>query len=209
MANNQANVVKYFRKKLSDSGNSAYEAPTYIGAEQRFVSALRNSVNNNLEEQYLLGSDCETSIWQDEDKNYSMWKEYYVKSANPKPEDKYGSYRVESVIYQGNYENSDYYFTNTKLMCTSSDGSFNENVFILDNSNSDNVYTFDDEKNQLRILPAGMEIIRKDILKFIDHEGKVVEISTKVTTQGVEKDENENIIKDVISEQITKNDVTV
>lgn len=205
MANNQANVVKYFRKKLSDSGDSAYEAPTYIGAEQRFVGALRNSVNNNLEEQYLLGSDCETSIWQDEDKNYTMWKEYYVKSADPKPEDKYGSYRVESVIYQGNYENSDYYFTGSKLMCTSSDGSFSDNIFVLDNSNSDNIYSFDDDAAELKIIPAGLEIIRQDVLKFIDSTGKEIEISTKITSQGVEKDENENIVKDIISEQISKN----
>ena len=56
-----ANVLKYLRRKKS----GAYETPVYIGAEQRFVSALRGTNNNNLEEQSILGFDCiTTSYWE-------------------------------------------------------------------------------------------------------------------------------------------------
>ena len=53
-----ANVLKYFKRKKS--GN--YEEPVYIGAEQRFVSALRGTNNHNLEEQSILGHDCITKF---------------------------------------------------------------------------------------------------------------------------------------------------
>ena len=56
-----ANVLKYLKRKKSGK----YEAPVYIGAEQRFVGALRGTNNNNLEEQNILGFDCiTTSYWE-------------------------------------------------------------------------------------------------------------------------------------------------
>ena len=69
MANSKykAEVVRYLRKKT----NGGYtEAPTYLGSEQKFVGALRNSNDNNLEEQFLLGTDCLTTEWEDNGNSY-------------------------------------------------------------------------------------------------------------------------------------------
>ena len=57
MANSkyEAEVVRYLRKKT----NGGYtEAPTYLGSEQKFVGALRNSNDKNLTKgQRLLKED--------------------------------------------------------------------------------------------------------------------------------------------------------
>ena len=71
MANSKykAEVVRYLRKKT----NGGYtEAPTYLGSEQKFVGALRNSNDNNLEEQFLLGTDCLTTEWEDNGNSYIL-----------------------------------------------------------------------------------------------------------------------------------------
>lgn len=53
-------------KELTRKGtNGDFETPVPIGTEQKFVSPLLNSQNNNLEEQSLLGVDCVTTIWEE------------------------------------------------------------------------------------------------------------------------------------------------
>lgn len=50
-------IIKQIRQK-SDSG---FSSSINIGAEQRYVGALRQSHNDNLEEQSILGVDCITT----------------------------------------------------------------------------------------------------------------------------------------------------
>lgn len=47
------NILRFFKRKIADN----YEEPIYLGAEQRFITALRGSNHNNLEEQFLLDVD--------------------------------------------------------------------------------------------------------------------------------------------------------
>lgn len=58
-----AKVIRYLRRK----GSNGFENVTWLGSEQRFVASLRNSSNNNLEEQYLLGTDTYTIEYEGED----------------------------------------------------------------------------------------------------------------------------------------------
>ena len=74
MAN--AEVVRFFRRKSS----TGYDSPTYLGAEQRFVGALRNSGVNNLEEQYILGTDTYTEKYTDSDGNSVVEVSYHIKT---------------------------------------------------------------------------------------------------------------------------------
>lgn len=50
-------VIKQFRQKNGDN----FSSPINLGAEQRYVGALRQSHNDNLEEQSILGVDCVTT----------------------------------------------------------------------------------------------------------------------------------------------------
>ena len=64
---NQAKVIKYLRQKTGN--DNSFDTINWFGAEQRFVSALRNSNVNNLEEQYIIGTETYTLEYQDESEN--------------------------------------------------------------------------------------------------------------------------------------------
>lgn len=80
-------VVKQF-KQFNGSSYTPYD----IGAEQRFIGALRASNNNNLEEQLLLGPDCITQRWTDNNKTYVV-KTFW----NGQDELTEGCYSIETV----------------------------------------------------------------------------------------------------------------
>ena len=65
-------VIKQIRQK-SDSG---FSSSINLGAEQRFVGALRQSHNDNLEEQSILGVDCITTETWDGD-IHTIVKEFH------------------------------------------------------------------------------------------------------------------------------------
>ena len=80
------NVVKTLRVKAGDG--TFPDASAYpIGTEPRYISAIRNSNNNNLEEQLLLGTDCIKTFWYDgddeDDLNYHTRIEYRKDIENP------------------------------------------------------------------------------------------------------------------------------
>ena len=53
-----AEVIKQIKTKNNDS----FSSPIFLGAEQRFVGALRGNTGvDNLEEQYIIGVDCITT----------------------------------------------------------------------------------------------------------------------------------------------------
>ena len=73
----EAEVIRYLRRKSS----SGFESPTYLGAEQRFVGALRNSSVNNLEEQYILGTDTYIETYVDAQGNKIVETSYHINDA--------------------------------------------------------------------------------------------------------------------------------
>lgn len=76
-----ANVIK----SLQTKDNSGFSSPSYLGTEQYFVSPLRGSSINNLEEQFVIGVDCITSSWIDEQGVKRTNKEFYNADVkNPK-----------------------------------------------------------------------------------------------------------------------------
>ena len=111
MANEYENdVVRFFRRKARDG----YEGITFIGAEQRYVNSLRNSGVNNLEEQYLFGTDTYTEIYIDSDGNTVTEKSFHVNSDD------------SSFIYDNYYKIviTDYKKPQTKFY-------FDEETFII------------------------------------------------------------------------------
>lgn len=66
-----------FIKQLKIKNTDGFSAPVYLGAEQRFIGALRNSSLDNLEEQYLLGVDCITTEYWQSAGTHITTKEFY------------------------------------------------------------------------------------------------------------------------------------
>ena len=54
-------------KQIKTKNNGSFSSPVFLGAEQRYVGALRGNTNvDNLEEQYIIGVDCiTTEEWGD------------------------------------------------------------------------------------------------------------------------------------------------
>ena len=63
-------VIKEIRQKTP----TGFSGPIMLGPEQKYVSALLNSHNNNLEEQFILGLDCLTVSWEDDGVKYTTKK---------------------------------------------------------------------------------------------------------------------------------------
>ena len=70
-----SNVIKQIQKKNDDN---SFSSPINLGADQRFVGALRQSNNDNLEEQSILGLDCVTTeSWNDDRTEHTIRKEFH------------------------------------------------------------------------------------------------------------------------------------
>ena len=72
----QSIVTEIKRKNVDGFGPSIP-----FGTDQRFIGALLNSGNNNLEEQSLMGVDCTAVIWTDSNDIHYMTKKFYNESA--------------------------------------------------------------------------------------------------------------------------------
>lgn len=105
-----AEVIRYLGQKDENGDYSI----TWIGAEQRFVNALRNSSNNNLEEQYLLGVDSYTEIAEDSKGNQTI-KKYFCKldSEEDTPTEKENYYYLETRKTEE--PEADYFFEGTAV----------------------------------------------------------------------------------------------
>jgi hypothetical protein len=66
-------IVTEIRRKT----DGEFEAPVNISAKQKYVGALLNSHNNNLEEQSILGPDCCTITWTNEENVSYITKKFY------------------------------------------------------------------------------------------------------------------------------------
>lgn len=63
-------VVKELKQKRGS--NNDYSAPVKFSTEQRFIPAMLNSNNNNLEEQNILGTDCVTIDWEEDNEKKQL-----------------------------------------------------------------------------------------------------------------------------------------
>ena len=99
----EAEVIRYLRRKSS----SGFESPTYLGAEQRFVGALRNSSVNNLEEQYTLGTDTYIETYVDAQGNKIVETSYHINDAIHSLTD---YYKIISTTYTNGITNEDFFF---------------------------------------------------------------------------------------------------
>ena len=194
-------VIKFLRRKTI----TGFDEPiSYLGAEQRFVGPLRNSNNNNLEEQFLIGSDCYTESYIDPDTGDTIIKkEYHTNNAvNP-----VNYYYIQTWIYANSHINMDYYFEGSALRLP-----YDPSVVVFGDpsdpeySDPNTLYGLDtgvfaNEGEQLTIFPKSLAVSRKDELHFIQSYGSDILVSTKITG---EKYKSDGITK-VIVETITNN----
>lgn len=170
-----ANILKYLKRKKS----GAYEAPVYIGAEQRFVGALRGSNNNNLEEQSILGLDCiTTSYWQDT--VYIEKKEFHDGTRSN------GFYILESRVYNASanagfvedsvqFVTDSIYFDNEYIVADANANAFIVgDIFTITQGNINAVATIDE-------IDEDFKRIREDILFYKNDKNILIEVSIKTT----------------------------
>ena len=142
-------VVTKLRRKTDGS----FESPVNIGAQQKYIGALLNSHNNNLEEQFILGTDCSEVTWTDENQVKHYTKKYY--SGDVSEVSSYGYY----IVFETDYETSrvnefyfgtdngiylpDYEFSSADFVANTSDVDSNYSLMLEDNT----IYSFDANEN--------------------------------------------------------------
>ena len=200
MANDYtAEVLRYIRRK----GASGFEPVTWLGSEQRFVGALRNSGINNLEEQYVLGTDTYTVTYQDNEGNDIIEKSFCVT-----PSDTLDGvtdyYKVVSTIYNNPDPNEDYKFDGDSLVFSNvaNDVAFGDGS--EDYPNLKSIYLLNDDtfsfvENTLDITPSTFTILRKDELYFIQSDSTELLVLTKVTGEKFTSDGKKVVREKIIN----------
>lgn len=152
-------VVTEIRRKTS----GAFETPVKLGVEQGFVGSLLNSHNNNLEEQTMLGLDCLTTIWVDNDVKY-MTKKFF--NGDLATVSNNGYY----ILFVADYSNAtldvDYFFKDNGVFFPEFgiSGAYFDNMpddlyrLLVDKADT---YTF--SNSQFKINPQ-YKIMRKEVL---------------------------------------------
>ena len=201
----EAEVIRYLRRKSS----SGFESPTYLGAEQRFVSALRNSSVNNLEEQYILGTDTYSETYVDEQGNKIVETSYHINDTMHSVTD---YYKIISTTYTNGIINEDFFFDNDSLKLPNDsqvvlfgDGSTshpNENELYGENNK-----TFAIDNSEMKIYPSSYTTIKKEELHYISNNGATdLLVLTKTTGKRYEDDGKREIIIESITNHIAKKD---
>ena len=202
MANTHtAEVVRFIRQK-SENG---FDAPiTYLGAEQRFVGALRNSNINNLEEQYILGTDTITETYSDEDGNTIIEKSYHTISGS-----RTNYYKVKTIIYKDGVVNKDFFFEGNILKLPNDP---NENIFgdgSEDFPNINEIYFVDEntfrlkEDGNIDIYPSTFTTIREDKLYYITNNGQdELLVLTKTTGRKYLDDGAREVVRESIENHL-------
>lgn len=196
-------VIKYLRRK----GSSGFEPISYLGSEQRFVGALRNSNDNNLEEQFALGTDTYTEMYEDEDGNHIIKKSFCITNMqNPSSTDidsRTDYYKVVTTIYNNEHGNVDYRFDADSLIFSNrfDDVAFGDGVIYPD---IDSLYLLDDEtfswyNETLRIEPHGFYTTRKDELFFVKQGEPDLLVLTKITSKKIDVDGKIIVRKQIIN----------
>lgn len=172
-------VLRYLRRK----NPSGFDAISWLGAEQRFVTPIRNSKLNNLEEQVIFGTDTYTVTWEDNDGNQIIEKSYCNTSTDPSATTEY--YKVKTKIYKDPQTgNQDIRFDgetfkidlNGIFLYGDGSGTYPDLKALYINDN--NIATF--KNTSLVVTPTTTAPIREDELYFVK-DGVDTLILTKVT----------------------------
>jgi len=207
-------VITELRRKMS----GGFETPVKLGAEQRFVKAMPNSHNNNLEEQNIMGVDNIMSFWTNENVKYVTTKffdgdithvtnnGYYILFEQDYHEKKVPSdfYFSESSLFLPEYSKSG---ANFKLEKIDEKGNRIYSLVLDDPENYSELsrmYTYDSANNTLEINPD-FQIIKHDFLCFrVDLSNNSdtriksdILISEKITSKRIE-DSGKTIVKSQI-----------
>ena len=197
----EAEVIRYLKRKSSNS----FESPTYLGAEQRFVGALRNSNVNNLEEQYILGTDTYSETYVDEHGNKIVETSYHINDAIHSLTD---YYKIISTTYTNGIINEDFFFDNNSLKLP------NDSHVVLfgdgstSHPNEDELYgesnkIFAIDNSEMKIYPSSYTTIKKEELHYISNNGATdLLVLTKIIGKRYEDDGKREIIKESITNHI-------
>ena len=177
-------VIKSLRRKIDDR----YEASVPIGVEQRFVSPLRGTTNNNLEEQLLLGTDLiTTSYWLGSTLCETI--EYRKASVNT------GYYILERRKYNAA---ADAQFIHETLVFSTNAVSFevnvggNDKVVVLESdlvefAENDTMVTmpsmFDDDPTNDGLDEEGYRKTLEEVLYYKNTSGNKVEVAVRITSE--------------------------
>lgn len=188
-AGSEAQIISMLRQK-SDNGNFS---PLYLGPEQRYIGALRKSNNNNIEEQLLLGVDQIITSWNED----NVEREHIEFRDNEDP-DETGYYILDSYTYEeifgtGNI-NEDTFIEDNALMFNT--GTVQQNGDKLEDLRNDGFMAIDNDENSL--LLSSTFVLRKDVLKFKQNNGNILDVSQKITTKKYGND-GKDITKEIIT----------
>ena len=150
----------FFIKQIRQKDGSTFSSPINLGADQRYVGALRKSHNDNLEEQSILGVDCITTEMKD------------------------GTTTVIRKEFHDGTQSTDYYILTTYIYNDVADSYVDGKNLILPKLSSSLVVdtNLSITTNEMS-LSSSFKITRKDILSYKDDKGEIIEISTKITQQ--------------------------
>ena len=195
----EAEVIRYLRRKSS----SGFESPTYLGAEQRFVGALRNSNVNNLEEQYILGTDTYSETYVDEQGNKIVETSYHINDTIHSLTD---YYKIISTTYTNEIINEDFFFDNYCLQLPNDSVLFGDGSTSHPNENelygeSNKIFAIDN--SEMKIYPSSYTTIKKEELHYISNNGATdLLVLTKIIGKRYEDDGKREIIRESITNHI-------
>lgn len=156
-------VLTEVRRKTS----GGFETPVKLGSEQRFVSALLNTHNNNLEEQSIMGLDNLQISWGDDTtKIQYITTKFYNGDITSVSSN--GYYILFVTDYSESEATADFFFDGIGLCLPEaadsgasfqleSDGSYS---LLMDEPE---LYSFDEDEQVLKINPS-FRVIRKEVL---------------------------------------------
>lgn len=172
-----AEVLRYLRQKNS----SGFDAISWLGAEQRFVTPIRNSKLNNLEEQLIFGTDTYTITYEDSDGNQIVEKSFCQTNTDPSTTTDY--YKLITKIYKDPGQLSDVVFDGTTFKIEV-DGIYyfgdgttlhpNNNTLYIDD---DSVATF--KNSSIVVTPTTTSPIKEDKLYFVNTSGDTLILTKK------------------------------
>lgn len=198
MADNKTEVIRYLRRKNSDGFT---EPITYLGAEQRFVNALRNSSLNNLEEQYILGTDTYTESYLDDEGNEVVEKSYHINDGVHSITD---YYKLVTTTYKEGRKNEDFFFEAEQVKLPDA---YDEVLFgngVDPYTDKEQIYcinttTFTEDSNSLKIYPSSYTLIKTEDLYYVTQNG---ESSVHVLRKSVGRKYIDDGKREVIRESI-------
>lgn len=198
-------VIRYLRRKDAVGFN---EPISWLGAEQRFVGPLRNSNVNNLEEQYVLGTDTYTVTYQDNQGNTVIEKSFCI-TDDEDLDNASEYYKIKTTIYKNIRPESDVYFDGNDVNLSNRDndisfgdpeGSYSDvyAVYFLDETK----YSFDENGNlqiaSVDSTSSDYATSRKDELYFIKSGQADLLVLIKMTEEKYIEDGNKKVVRERI-----------